>query len=87
LPEAPRERGECAIAVASANIFAAKTGLTVCSDIFETMGARSTSAKYGFDRFWRNVRTHTLHNPTAYKLRNIGNWALNGEIPEVTVYS
>lgn len=81
------ERGESAVLIATANAFAAKAGLAISSGILEVTGARSTASQYGFDRFWRNVRTHTLHNPTVYKLRNIGNWVLNGEIPEPGVYS
>lgn len=81
------ERGESAVLVATANAFAAKAALAISSAILEVTGARSTASQYGFDRFWRNVRTHTLHNPTVYKLRNIGNWVLNDEIPEPGVYS
>jgi alkylation response protein AidB-like acyl-CoA dehydrogenase len=49
--------------------------------MFEVMGARASHAKYGYDRFWRNVRTHTLHDPVAYKLHDVGNHALNGAYP------
>jgi alkylation response protein AidB-like acyl-CoA dehydrogenase len=51
------------------------------------MGARSTAAKYAFDRYWRDLRTFTLHDPVDYKLRDIGNWVLNQELPMVTQYS
>ena len=51
------------------------------------MGARSTSARYGFDRFWRNVRTHTLHDPVAYKAREVGNFAINGTITPDPLYT
>ncbi|MDQ0246696.1 alkylation response protein AidB-like acyl-CoA dehydrogenase [Bacillus fengqiuensis] len=81
------ERGECAVLVAAANVMTGKVGLDVSNRIFEVMGARSTASKYGFDRFWRNIRTHTLHNPAEYKLYNIGNWVLNGEFPQPGFYS
>jgi hypothetical protein len=32
--------------------------------------------------FWRNVRTHTLHDPVDYKIRELGEWALNQKIPK-----
>lgn len=51
------------------------------------MGARVTAARYGFDRYWRNVRTHTLHDPAYYKAREVGNFVLNGVIPPVGLYS
>jgi alkylation response protein AidB-like acyl-CoA dehydrogenase len=81
------ERGEVAIAVSVAKAFAVKTGLDITNRIFEVMGARSTSAKYGFDRYWRDLRTFTLHDPVDYKIRDVGNWVLNQEAPMVTQYS
>jgi hypothetical protein len=47
----------------------------------------ATAARYGLDRFWRNARTHTLHDPLDYKLRDIGNWALHGQWPTPSFYS
>jgi alkylation response protein AidB-like acyl-CoA dehydrogenase len=82
-----RERGECGIIIATAKVSVAKTAIEVTSRMFEVMGARATSSKYQFDRFWRNVRTHTLHDPIEYKLRDIGNWILNEQLPEITPYS
>jgi alkylation response protein AidB-like acyl-CoA dehydrogenase len=81
------ERGEVAIAVYTAKAFATKAGLDITSRIFEVMGARSTTARYGFDRYWRDLRTFTLHDPVDYKLRDVGNWVLNQELPIVTQYS
>lgn len=80
------ERGQTAIAVASANVLAGRVALQVTSEIFEVMGARSAVRPFGFDRFWRNVRIHTLHNPAEYKTRNVGNWFLTGEYPEPGVF-
>jgi Acyl-CoA dehydrogenases len=82
-----KERGECGIIIATAKVATAKVALEVTSRMFEVMGARATLGKYRFDRFWRNVRTHTLHDPIEYKIRDIGEWALNGKLPEITPYS
>jgi alkylation response protein AidB-like acyl-CoA dehydrogenase len=82
-----QERGEVAIAVAAAKAFVTKVGLNITTRMFEVMGARSTSTGYGFDRYWRDLRTFTLHDPVDYKLRDIGNWVLNQEVPMVTQYS
>lgn len=82
-----RERGEVAVAVAEAKVLAHRAGLEVSSQLFELTGARSTSARHGLDRFWRNVRVHTLHDPVDYKLRDIGRHVLTGEWPEPTAYS
>jgi len=81
------ERGEVAIAVAEAKVLAHRAGVEVSSQLFELTGARSTSARYGLDRFWRNVRVHTLHDPVDYKLRDIGRHVLTGAWPEPTAYS
>lgn len=81
------ERGLLAVAVAEAKCLAHKAGLEISSQMFELTGARSTSAQYGYDRFWRNVRVHTLHDPIDYKLRDLGRFALTGSVPEPTAYS
>lgn len=80
------ERGKAAVEIAAANVFATEVGLEVTSKVFEGMGARSATTEHGFDRFWRNVRTHTLHNPAEYKRRNVGDWFLTGEFPEPAIY-
>ena len=80
------DRGAAAIDIATANIYAGEIGLAVSSEIFEVMGARSATTANGFDRFWRNVRTHTLHNPAEYKKRTIGTWLLTGELPTPAMY-
>src|SRR5438034_10871957 len=54
------ERGACAVQVSMGKVAAGRMALDVTSRIFEVMGARSTSERYRFDRFWRNVRTLTL---------------------------
>ncbi len=81
------ERGEVAIAVYRAKVMATQVGLTITNQIFEVMGAWATSSQYGFDRYWRDLRTFTLHDPLDYKLRDIGNWLLNHELPMPTQYS
>ncbi|WP_426191934.1 acyl-CoA dehydrogenase family protein [Massilia sp. DWR3-1-1] len=81
------ERGAVAIAVAEAKALSHQAGLEISSQMFELTGARSTSAQYGFDRYWRNVRVHTLHDPIDYKIRDLGRYALDGALPEPTAYS
>ena len=81
------QRGEAAIAVATAKTLATQVGLTITSDMFELMGARATANIYGFDRYWRNLRTLTLHDPTDYKLRDLGDWVLNGQPPIASPYA
>jgi hypothetical protein len=51
------------------------------------MGARASARKFGFDRYWRDVRTLSLHDPVIYKAREVGDYFVNGRIPEVSTYS
>jgi alkylation response protein AidB-like acyl-CoA dehydrogenase len=81
------ERGEVAIAVAQAKAVAHRAAIEVSSQVFELMGASATSGRLGLDRFWRNARVHTLHDPIDYKLRDLGRHALTGRWPEPTSYS
>ena len=81
------DRGAVAIAVAEAKCLAHRAGIEISSQMFELTGARSTSSKYGYDRFWRNVRVHTLHDPIDYKVRDLGRHALDGSLPEPGAYS
>ena len=81
------ERGALAASVAALKVVATDVALDVTSSIFEVTGARATSNARGFDRFWRNVRTHTLHDPVAYKRREVGDYYLTGRTPEFTLYT
>jgi alkylation response protein AidB-like acyl-CoA dehydrogenase len=83
----PPERGELAEWVASAKVVTTDTALRVTSGVFEVTGAKATSQKVGLDRFWRDIRTHTLHDPVAYKNRELGRFELVGEVPEATWYT
>ena len=81
------ERGDVAIAVAEAKVLSHRAAIDIGSQLFELTGARSTSGRFGLDRFWRNARVHTLHDPVDYKLRDLGRYALTGAHPEPTAYS
>lgn len=80
------ERGEASVVIAGANVHAGEVALDVTSRIFEAMGARSATIANGYDRFWRNVRIHTLHNPAEYKIRNVGSWFMTGAHPEPSAF-
>jgi alkylation response protein AidB-like acyl-CoA dehydrogenase len=82
-----RERGEAAAEAYAAKVHATHVSLDITSRVFELTGARSTASRYRFDRFWRNVRTHTLHDPVFYKAKEVGEFVLNDKIPEVSLYS
>jgi alkylation response protein AidB-like acyl-CoA dehydrogenase len=79
--------GELRVVVATLKVAAARASVDITSKIFELMGARSAANKYGFDRFWRDARTYTLHSPVFYKVRELGQWGLNGVYPPQTFYT
>nr|WP_132657447.1 acyl-CoA dehydrogenase family protein [Pseudomonas aeruginosa] len=81
------ERGQLALAIAAAKVAATRNGLDLCNRMFEVTGARSTHAALRLDRYWRNLRTQTLHDPLDYKIRELGDWALNQSPPQPTFYS
>ncbi|MBG0810007.1 acyl-CoA dehydrogenase family protein [Methylosinus sp. H3A] len=83
----PQERGSISIDVATAKVASARAALDVGSQMFDIMGARATTSRAGLDRFWRNARTHTLHDPLDHKLKELGDFALNGIYPTPSFYS
>ncbi|MBO0801460.1 MAG: acyl-CoA dehydrogenase family protein [Nocardiopsaceae bacterium] len=80
------QRADAAVAIYEAKVFTTKVCLDAASRLFEIQGARATTAAYGFDRHWRNLRTHTVHDPVAYKAREVADWALNRRAPEFSLY-
>jgi alkylation response protein AidB-like acyl-CoA dehydrogenase len=64
-----QRRGDFEVRVAAVKARATDVSLEIGNRILEVTGARATATVEGLDRFWRNVRTHTLHVPVAYKRR------------------
>lgn len=81
------QRGQVSIAIATAKIAATNSSLFVTQNIFQVLGARATTAQLNLDRFWRNVRTQTLHDPIDYKYQEVGEWVLTGKVPDPSFYS
>lgn len=82
-----QQRGEAEVRIAAAKQRIIDTGLEIATRAFELTGARATAAKNGLDIYWRNLRTHSLHDPVAYKRKEVGRHALTGEHPEPTWYT
>jgi alkylation response protein AidB-like acyl-CoA dehydrogenase len=81
------ERGEAAVTISAAKVVATRAVNETTAKVFEFVGARGTASKYAFDRFWRNARTLTLHDPVVYKAREVGAHFLTGERPPYTGYT
>lgn len=72
---------EASIAVAAAKVQAAQTAVETASALFEVSGTRSALNSLNLHRHWRDARTHTLHDPTRWKIQHIGRYVLNGTRP------
>ncbi|GAA3327613.1 acyl-CoA dehydrogenase family protein [Paeniglutamicibacter sulfureus] len=81
------QRGDYAIAIAELKVVATETGIEVANRIYEVTGASSTANSVGLDLFWRNVRTHTLHDPVDYKKIEVGAHFLHGELQPLSLYT
>ncbi|WP_033327849.1 acyl-CoA dehydrogenase family protein [Streptomyces yerevanensis] len=75
------EYAEISVLVAMAEAAASRAAQESTSRALDIIGARSASSRLGFDRFWRNARTHTLYEPVTHRLRDIGDYFLNGAHP------
>ncbi|MEU9173478.1 SfnB family sulfur acquisition oxidoreductase [Streptomyces sp. NPDC048420] len=72
---------EASVAVAAAKVRAAEAAVEVASALFEVSGTRSALNSLNLHRHWRDARTHTLHDPTRWKIQHIGRYVLNGTRP------
>ncbi|TCL05225.1 acyl-CoA dehydrogenase family protein [Sodalis ligni] len=81
--DADRLLGEASVAVAEAKYATTEAAIKVSEMIFRIGGASATSARLNLDRHWRNARTHTTHDPVAYKARAVGDFYLNGALPPI----
>lgn len=69
------------IAVAVAKVAAVRASLEATSVLFDLGGTRSASGSANLSRYWRDARTHTLHDPSRWKLQHIGRYTLSGTRP------
>jgi alkylation response protein AidB-like acyl-CoA dehydrogenase len=73
--------GAASLAVAAARASSTQASLEVGTRIFEVAGTRSALDSLDLHRHWRNARTHTLHDPAAWKVQHLGRWAVDGTPP------
>ncbi|MBF6437548.1 acyl-CoA dehydrogenase family protein [Nocardia cyriacigeorgica] len=77
----PDSVAEASIAVATAKVVADRAANDVSAALFEVSGTRSAAAEANLHHFWRNARTHTLHDPVRWKYQHIGRSVLHGTPP------
>ncbi|NYF11545.1 alkylation response protein AidB-like acyl-CoA dehydrogenase [Leifsonia sp. AK011] len=83
----PEDRGRIEIEIAKLKVVATEVGIEVANRIFEITGSSSARSSIGLDLFWRNVRTHSLHDPVDYKKLEVGAWELNGQLQPISLYT
>ncbi|WP_413355055.1 acyl-CoA dehydrogenase family protein [Microbacterium sp. 1P06AB] len=52
--------------------------LEATSTVLNALSASAVSETKRLDRFWRNARAVSSHNPVIFKQRIVGDWAING---------
>ncbi|KAA8383588.1 SfnB family sulfur acquisition oxidoreductase [Acetobacter tropicalis] len=83
----PETVASAQVSVAEAKIFTTELAIDATNRLFELAGTASTDTRYNFDRYWRNARTHTLHDPIRWKYAIVGNYYLNGTAPPLHAWS
>ena len=81
------ERAALAVEIAEAKVVSTEVGVEVANRIFEVTGSSSTASSVGLDLYWRNVRTHSLHDPVDYKKIEVGAYFLRGESQPLSLYT
>ncbi|WP_043732854.1 acyl-CoA dehydrogenase family protein [Streptomyces zinciresistens] len=75
------ECAEIAVLASAAEAAASRAAQEITSRALEAVGASAALARHGLDRFWRDTRSHTLREPVAHRLREVGDYFLNGAHP------
>jgi alkylation response protein AidB-like acyl-CoA dehydrogenase len=68
--------------VAAAKVVSTRAALAVTTQLFDIGGTSSTYPALGLDRYWRDARTHTLHDAVRWKPYAIGHWILTGDVAD-----
>lgn len=72
---------KASIAVSEVRAASTHAALLITNKLFEFSGTQSTASKHNLDRYWRDARTHTLHDPVRWRLFDVGNYYLNDKVP------
>jgi alkylation response protein AidB-like acyl-CoA dehydrogenase len=80
-PDALARIAEAELEICQAQTVVSQLVLDETAALFDALGASATIRSTGLDRYWRNARTITSHNPRVYKDRIVGDFRVNGRIP------
>lgn len=70
------------IEVNQAQVAIGEIVLRAASKLFDALGASAVRHETALDRHWRNARTLLSHNPLVYRARIIGDFLVNGTLPD-----
>jgi SfnB family sulfur acquisition oxidoreductase len=76
-------RGEISdayLALDAAEAFAGDVSLEISGELFALGGSSSTRGSHGLDRYWRDVRTHSLRDSARWKYHRVGDAQLTGAL-------
>ncbi|WOE31751.1 MULTISPECIES: acyl-CoA dehydrogenase family protein [unclassified Acinetobacter] len=62
---------------AQGQVVIAELVLNLSTELFNALGASASTVEKQLDRFWRNARVISSHNPLVYKQKVIGDWIVN----------
>ena len=81
------DRANLEVKIAALKVVSTDVALDVANRVYELTGASSTHASVGLDRHWRDIRTHSLHDPVDYKRIEMGNHFLFGDSAPTALYT
>lgn len=82
----PADPADVIAAGIRARVAATRSALNTATAIFELTGARSTSERYRLDRFWRNARTLSAHDPLDASTALLGRHIIDEALPPLDEY-
>jgi alkylation response protein AidB-like acyl-CoA dehydrogenase len=75
------DRGACSLQMMRSKTVTVDTVLDVTGQVHGLAGGRATGNKYRLDRFWRNARTLSVHDPIDAMVQQIGAFEIDGAPP------
>jgi alkylation response protein AidB-like acyl-CoA dehydrogenase len=81
------DRAAFAVDVAALKVVSSDAAVDVTTRVFEVTGSSSARSDVGLDLYWRNVRTHSLHDPVDYKKVEVGAHFLLGQVQPISLYT
>lgn len=84
LEEAAAQAGSLEITVNKVQVVLGDLLPRAGSRLFDALGASAVREGSALDRHWRNARVILSHNPLVYRARDIGDFHVNDQLPEMS---